>query len=192
MEQNEKDFSKATLQENTISTEKFNVFWPVNYLWPVFSLPLTCPCRHTLHVAKKHLRLTHLCHCDLVAYFLCEKITPSEYIKRPSNFEGKKAWVGIKTQSSARSQLQPHWAHLWLEAGREAHPFRTQIKIMNQQREAPYITAFIMSTFKPLRKKALHVGKPHMVVSVLGRDFKTAVCQATVTHNLKKPSSAAA
>lgn len=62
---------------------------------------------------------------------------------------------------------------------------------MNRQREAPYITALIMSTFKPLRKKALHVGKPHMVVSVLGRDFKTAVCQATVTHNLKKPSSAA-
>lgn len=46
---------------------------------------------------------------------------------------------------------------------------------MNRQREAPYITALIMSTFKPLRKKALHVGKPHMVVSVLGRDFKTAV-----------------
>jgi len=66
----------------------------------------------------------------------------------------------------------------------EAHPFTTRIKIMNKQREAPYITAFIMSTFEPLQQKALHVVKPAYGGFSVGKEFKTTVCQSAVTHTV--------
>jgi len=55
---------------------------------------------------------------------------------------------------------------------------------MNKQREAPYITAFIMSTFEPLQQKALHVVKPAYGGFSVGKEFKTAVCQSAVTHTV--------
>lgn len=95
------------------------------FMASVFSA-IHLPLCHTLHDAYKHLRSTthrHLRPSVLVAYFLCEKIRPSEYIQRPGDSEGQKAWVGIKAPSSARSHSFSPTEHIsdWKPAGKHIH-----------------------------------------------------------------------